>query len=315
MESGSKKLILEYRPWKGQRVASWMPIFSIAREAVYQLFRRKVFWLIYALGLLVFFLYFFGQYLFFWVADQQAEPVVRVGGFGRANPNDMLQFLRGILKMDGSAETFRNFFSFQARALVILLAFAGTTILGEDLIHGTLLFFQSKPRGLRNYLVGKFLAASLVVHLLTTLPALLLFFEICFLESWSRLWTQQRVFWGILGYGVLLNAGLVPLLFASAASVRKTVPMILLWAGLFLLIPSLCMILVEGLGLSPAWRMLDVWGCLECLGERCLGAPTSIPGQRPDLQIKPILAGLSLSLLSVFCLAITRSIYLRGENE
>lgn len=108
---------------------------------------------------------FFWPVSFFWVADQQPDGLVRVGGFGRANQNDMMQFLRSVLKMDGSPETFRNFINLQSRGIIVLLVLAGASLLGEDLNQGSLIFYQSKSGGMRNYISGKFLAASFLVHL------------------------------------------------------------------------------------------------------------------------------------------------------
>ena len=47
------------------RTRAW----PIARASLTMLFRRKLFWAIYALAVMVFLLFFFGQYLLFWALD------------------------------------------------------------------------------------------------------------------------------------------------------------------------------------------------------------------------------------------------------
>lgn len=302
---------LEYRPWRGSRNPRWVGSLAIARESIKLIFVRKVFWVVFSLGVLNFLLYFFGQYLFFWVADQQTNAMVRVGGFGRANQNDMMQFLRGVLKMDGSAETFRNFINLQSRGIIVLLVLAGASLLGEDLNQGSLIFYQSKSGGMKNYILGKFLAASLLVHLFTTIPSFFLFLEICFIDTWSYLFQNPRLFFGIIGYGLVINFGLVSLLFATVGIFRTTIGLIMCWAGIFFLIPSLCVIMIDRLKLNPAFRVLDYWYCVERLGEKCLGAsPSGIQGSQ-DIPLNPWLAALSLVTICALSFAFTFKIYFK----
>lgn len=306
---------LEYRPWRGVKNQAWMAALAIARESLKLIFVRKVFWVVFSLGLLNFLLYFFGQYLFFWVADQQPDGLVRVGGFGRANQNDMMQFLRSVLKMDGSPETFRNFINLQSRGIIVLLVLAGVSLLGEDLNQGSLIFYQSKSLGMRNYIFGKFLAASLLVHLFATIPALLLFLEICFVDTWGYLFNHPRILFGIIGYGVVINLGLVSLLFATVVFFRTTIGLIMCWAGVFFLLPSLCVIMIERLRLNSALRVLDFWYCVERLGEKCLGASPSISPGQVDISLNPWLAASSLVFVAGLSLVFTIRIYFKKSIE
>lgn len=304
---------LEYRPWHGSKNPWWFGALAVARESLQGLLKRKIFWLIYLAGLLAFLFYFFGQYIFFWLADLQSEEMVRVGGFGRANPNDMLQFLRNALKMDGSPDTFRNFFALESRALLILLILAGVSLLGEDLLQGSLSFFASRRKGLTNYLLGKFFAASVMVHLLLTLPALVLFLEICILDSWGYLWNNMRLLFGIFGYALLVNLGLVLPMFVSAALFRGTLNLILFWSGMFFLVPALVLVLVERLKFGISWRILDYWHCLERLGEKSLGAHSPIAPPGVDISINPWLSALAVSVVCITSLAILYRLYFHGS--
>src|SRR5947207_1478467 len=56
------------------RLRAW----PIARVSLGMIFRRKLFWAIYALALMVFLLFFFGQYLMSWATTQIGEGEVRV---------------------------------------------------------------------------------------------------------------------------------------------------------------------------------------------------------------------------------------------
>ena len=62
--------LLHYRPWRGRFHGSALSIWPIARVSLRMMFRRKLFWVLYALGMLFFFMFFFGQYLLAWTESQ-----------------------------------------------------------------------------------------------------------------------------------------------------------------------------------------------------------------------------------------------------
>ena len=55
--------LLHYRPWRGQFRAPGFCVWPVARVALGMLFRRKLFWVLYGLGLFIFLMFFFGQFL------------------------------------------------------------------------------------------------------------------------------------------------------------------------------------------------------------------------------------------------------------
>src|SRR5262249_15182797 len=128
--------LLHYRGWTGQFYGPHRTVFAIARIALSQVLRRKLFWVLYAFGLLFFFMFFFGQYLLAWTESQTDEQVVTVGVF-RTNPVEFVQLLRGALKLNGSGEMYRNFFRFQGSMVVIILAMAGSVLVGNDFQFGS----------------------------------------------------------------------------------------------------------------------------------------------------------------------------------
>jgi hypothetical protein len=163
-------------------LSPWQTAWPITRTALGMIFRRKLFWGLYGLSLLAFLLYFFGIYLMAWAQTQLGQGDVRVGGLGRANPQDLVNLFRTALKLDGSGETYRNFFSFQGYMVMIVLALTGSVLIGDDLRYGSLPFYLSKPLSSWHYLLGKGLAVAVFVNLITTLPALALFVEYGLLE-------------------------------------------------------------------------------------------------------------------------------------
>ena len=63
---GSPTALLRYRPWRGRFRAPAWGLWPIARVSLRLLFRRRLFWLLYAAGLLIFLMFFFGQFLLDW---------------------------------------------------------------------------------------------------------------------------------------------------------------------------------------------------------------------------------------------------------
>jgi hypothetical protein len=190
--------LLHYRRWRGRlREAadeagglSWprallgaVPAaWPIARTALVTLFRRRLFWGMYALAMLIFLLFFFGQYLMSWAQTQVGQQDVRVGALGRANPRDLVHIVRDLLKFNGSGETYVNFIWYEGYTVMIVLALAGSVLIGNDLRLGSLPFYLSKPISRWHYLLGKALAVGVFVNLLTTLPALVLYVQFGLLE-------------------------------------------------------------------------------------------------------------------------------------
>ena len=285
------------------RCAAW----PIARTSLGLLFHRKLFWVLYGLALMVFLLFFFGQYLMSWAQTQIGESDVRVGGLGRANPRALIELLRSVLKLDGSGETFRNFFWFEGYTVMIVLALAGSILIGNDLRFGSLPFYLSKPLSRWDYLLGKGLAVAVFINLITTLPAVVLFVQFGLLESWDYFLDEHHLLIGILGYGAVLTVTMTLVLLATATWLRRTVPLIMTWTTLFFFCRLLSRALVDGLHFDPRWRLLDLWNATYLLGNTCLQVdPARIPpAPQPAWQEAAlVLSGVSLSCLTYLILRI-----------
>jgi ABC-type transport system involved in multi-copper enzyme maturation permease subunit len=281
-------------------VVRW-PAWPIARVSLSMLFRRRLFWAMYALALMVFLLFFFGQYIMAWAASQIDEQSVRVGGLGRANPQWLIRFFRDFLKLNGSAATFRNFFWYEGYNVMVVLALAGSILVGNDLRFGSLTFYLAKPVSRWDYLLGKGLAIAVFVNLMTTLPAIGLFVQFGLLESWDYFYEQGHLLVGILGYGMVLTVSMTLILLATATWLRKTVPLIMTWTTLFFFCRQLANALVDGLQFDPRWRLLDLWNNTYLIGNACLGInPADI---RPLAQPDWIEAAVVLTVVCLLCLA------------
>jgi ABC-2 type transport system permease protein len=275
--------------------------WPIARVSLVMIFRRKLFWAVYALALMVFLLFFFGQYLMSWAATQLGEQDVRVGGFGRANPRVLVDLFSKVLMLNGSAQTFRTFFWFESYSVMTVLAMAGAILIGNDIRFGSLSFYLSKPISRWDYLLGKGLAVAVFINLLTTLPAVVLFVQYGLLESWDYFLDNGHLLVGVLGYGMVLTACLTALLLATATWVQRTVPLIMTWTTLFFFCPLLGKSLVDALHLHPRWRLIDLWYDCYLVGSRLLRVDSQ--GPQPVLQPRWEEAALVLGVVTLICLS------------
>ncbi len=289
--------LLYYRPWRGTFGRPVRSTWPVARVALAMIFRRKIFWTLYALSLLIFFMFFFGQYLLAWAMSQVGEETVRVG-FIQEQPARFIQLFRDVLKINGSAEMYGNFFWYQGYMVMVVLALAGSILVGNDFQFGSLPFYLSKPLGRWHYLMGKCLAVAVFINLMTTVPALVLFVQYGLLESWMYFWDGRRMALGILAYGAILTVCLSLLLVATSTWLRRTVPMIMAWATLFLFFRFLANMLVERLNYPSRWRLIDLWNDAYLVGGACLGLLHNDVRQPETYEALLVLVGVSLACLT-----------------
>ena len=290
--------LLRYRPWRGTFRPPVFASLALARSGLRQLARRKLFWALYALAALVFFFFFYGQYMVVWIKLQTAEQTVTFAGLP-VKAGEVAKFL-DILALDGSGKTYANFVWFQGYISMIVLALAGAVLVGNDFQHGSLPFYLSKPMGRRHYALGKALAAGGFVNLLTTVPALLLYIQAGLLYDWQTYYLDHlRELVGILGYGLLLTTSLSLLLVATAVGLRRTVPLVMVWAGLFVLARGLAAFLVDGRRLDPRWRLIDLWHDLYLCGRWLLAVPTDpkAPAEPPVALAAGVVAAVAAACL------------------
>ncbi|MBA4063557.1 MAG: hypothetical protein C0501_07545 [Isosphaera sp.] len=275
--------LLRYRPWRGEPRGPLAGAAAMARASVKLLLRRRLMWGLFALALLVFFFFFYAQYLVVWITNQLSTETVRFAGIP-VNVGNLTKFLDR-LNLNGTAHTFGNFVWFQGYVLVIVLALAGSVLVGNDFAHGTLPFYLSKPIGRWHYVLGKCLAVGAFVNLLVTLPAALLWVEAGLLFDWKTYYLDNLdLLLGVVGYGLVLTVTLSLLVVATAVLVRRTVPLVMLWMGLFVFGRLLANLLADGLKWDERWRLIDLWNDLYLCGLSCLGAEheTVRPAPQPE---------------------------------
>jgi ABC-type transport system involved in multi-copper enzyme maturation permease subunit len=296
--------LLHYRPWRGTLRSPRATIWPIARTALSMMVRRRLFWVLYGLGLLFFLLFFFGQYLFAFAEAQAPDPNSR----NSLNLRDVVDMIRNALKLDGSGESYRTFIDYQSRILMVILALAGSIIIGNDLRFGSLPYYLSKSLSRWHYLSGKALAVAAFVNLLTTIPALILFVQYGLVKrqiGWEYFENNWQLVFGILGYGAVLTASLSLFLLATAMWLRKTVPLIMVWSTLFFFCRVVCDTVVERLDFNKHWRLFDLWNDMFLVGSKCLSAPLANVANQPAWYMAAlVLGGVCLVCLTYLILRI-----------
>jgi ABC-type transport system involved in multi-copper enzyme maturation permease subunit len=278
--------LLHYRPWRGRFRDPLFSVWPVARVGLGIIFRRKLFWGLYALSLLFFAMFFFGQYLLAYAETENLPPII-------------LANARAGLHLDGSATMYSNFFRFQSSMVVIVLALAGSILVGNDFHYGSLPFYLSKPLGRWHYLGGKFLAAAVFINMMTTVPALLLFAQFGMITSWDYFVEESGLLLGILAYGAELTVAIGLLLLATATWLRRTIPLIMVWTAVFFFLRQVGFALVFVLDYSPRWRLIDLWNDTWLVGNALLGIPPERiwpgRGQPPVFEALLVLVGVSLA--------------------
>ncbi len=213
---------------------AWFSVWPVARTAMHLVFRRKLFWLLLAIALLSFVFTFGAIYLLATLKQELPQ---------------MARFITSMLKdLDGSGTTYLNFMKLQGTVMMILLAFAGSVLAGNDHARGGFMFYMSRRITLVHYALGKLLAIGLFVLLITTVPALVLFFEYGLLGDFIEYFSENfQIVFGILGYGILLSVAIGLLLLALVSWMPRPVPLVILWGGLFVFLPILSRILAVAL--------------------------------------------------------------------
>lgn len=245
-----------YRTWQGKPHSAWWSCLTLVRVGVWLIFRRWVFWLLIGLGLMNFVFNFAFVYL-------KATLTVQRG--------EMARFLDAY-KVTGTGDAYADFMHAQAAITALLLAFAGSTLIGSDYRQGGMVFYLSRSIGKAQYIIGKLLAVMAIVLLITMVPALVLYCEYGFLSSSLNYFTENwRIAVGIVGYGLILAFFQGILLFAIAAWVPRTVPLVMTWLGLFTLLTALAHALHE-IQDNRRWLLLALWENMLRLGRWCFGA-------------------------------------------
>ena len=135
--------------------------------------------------------------------------------------------------------------------------------------------------------------------IVTTVPALILYIEYGTLSnSLDYFLDNPRVLTGIVGYGAVLAIVQSLMIFAIAAWVPRTVPLVMTWLGLFVLLKGLAdaMRAIDG---NRYWLLLGFWDDMHRLGRWCFGSldESRIPQAGYCLSVLLALCVVSLALI------------------
>lgn len=272
-----------YRGWQGERKSPWVNVLAVVRIGWWMLIRRWVFWGLMALGLLNFLFNFAFIFL-------KATLTVQSPDFG-----EVLDAYR----VTGTGDAYAEFMHAQAAITSLLLAFAGSTLIGNNYRQGGMVFYLSRGIGKRHYIAGKLLLVSSVVLVITSLPAFILYVEYGVLSSSLDYFLNNgRIAFGILAYGCLLAVFQSLMILAIAAWIPRTVPLVMAWLGLFSLLTVLAHALRQ-IQDNRLWMLLGLWDNMLLLGRYSFGDWSD--GKLPSpLQAAGVLAG-----VAIVCLALT----------
>ena len=183
--------LLHYRSWTGAFHSPWWAVWPIARISLKMVLRRWMFWFLYGFGLLLFLMFFFGNFLLAWAQSRAELSAQQLGPMG--NPERMIGAIKRALGiLNGSQETFQYFYAYQGAIVVVTLSLVGSVLVGNDFTFKSLVFYLAKPIGRWQYILGKCLAVFFVVQLMTTVPALVLYGQHAF-DDWNYV-TGYRLF-------------------------------------------------------------------------------------------------------------------------
>lgn len=279
--------IAHYHGWNGKLRGPWWGSLSIVRVAMLQVFRRKSYWVVIGLGVLIFILYWSLIYIMtqFEMGARTQTDVFRIFGFSPVPTEDM-------------DNGYVIFMQRESIAVMILLAFSGSLLVGTDFRMGSLTFYLSRRIDRVQYIVGKLLAVSTVVAMMTVLPALVLYIEYGLFTSSTAYWRQNwKLPIAVLSYGAVLCAVLSIWLVTLAAYLQRMAPIAITWSSLFVMCGQLSTFLRESSD-NRDWDLLDPWRCMRLVGKLCFGT-----WQHPGEETRALWALLILATSCALALA------------
>jgi ABC-type transport system involved in multi-copper enzyme maturation permease subunit len=231
------------------------------RVGLLQVFRRKSYWIVLALGLLNFILVWSVIYGVTQFEITRRAQVRLLEAFGFSAGADA----------DSQDNGYFQFMQRQNIVVMILLAFSGSLLVGSDFRMNSLPFYLSRRIDRRHYIVGKLLTISSVVLLLTTLPALLLYLEFGLFTSSIEYWVDNwRVVVSILAYSLVLCTVLSILLVTFSAYLQRVAPIAITWSSLFVLLRTMSGYL-RAVTDNDYWSLIDPWRNVRYVGRLCFG--------------------------------------------
>ncbi|MFO1019903.1 MAG: hypothetical protein U0903_04310 [Planctomycetales bacterium] len=238
--------IANYHGWQGTLRYPLRGVASIARVALVQVLRRKTYWLLLALGL--------AQFIMFWSV---IYAVTQLDLPGDAQRRILREFGFSAQAENSNDNGYMNFMERQSIVVMILLAFSGSLLVGSDFRQRILPFYLSRRIAKRHYIAGKLLAVSSLILILTVLPALALFIEYgSFTSGWTYWLDNWRIPLAVLAYGTVLCLVNSIWLVSLSSYLQKAAPIAITWSSLLLMPGRLGEFLWKASN-NEYWRLLD----------------------------------------------------------
>jgi ABC-type transport system involved in multi-copper enzyme maturation permease subunit len=294
---------------------------AVARVALWQIFRRKLYWIVIALGLTHFLLIFA---LVFFVAQIEANaaatgiaekapaapaagPWTPPGQRPRSRAAAWILNLADFTPQPGNGRDngYVGFIFRQSYIVLILLAFSGSLVIGADFHQRGLTFYLSRGIDRRHYLLGKWLGLAGVISILTVLPALVLYVQYGLYSSNLDYWLEYWwIPFTILGYGLMVCLVLGLSVMALSVYLRRTVPISITCFSTFVLLDEIGSQLHRATRVEH-WRLLSLWRDVRYAARYCFD-PHFMPDDRA-------LGGWALLILAGVCLLCLAVLYRRVQ--
>jgi hypothetical protein len=247
-----------YHGWQGELRSPWWGCLALVRVGLLQIFRRKSYWLLLAVGLL----HFLTAWIMIYIATQFKESQF-------AQQAILSAFSFEATPTAGKENAYVEFMFRQNIIVMALLAFSGSTLVGADFRLRSLAFYLSRRIDRRHYILGKLLSIGTLCAILTVAPALLLFFEYGMFTENFDYWTNNwRIPLAVLGYGFIQCTVMSVWIAAISAYLQNVAPIAIVWASLFVLMAGFAALFVDE---DSAWRLLDPLECMRYAGRLCFG--------------------------------------------
>ena len=272
--------------------AAGMTWWPVARVGLKLVTKRIIFKVFLGLGLMNFL--FFSAMIYF-LAGLAAQ--LKGQRFGQGP----LEVARNFI-FTGTGESYRDFISSQNIVVMLLLAISGAVLVGNDFRFRSLTFYFSKPLERWQYFLGKLVATSLLVSMLTLLPCLALFIEYgLFGDTFDYFIESRRILFGILSYGLLVSVGMSILLLGVAALLQRTISIVMVWGLIFIFLPIVTEVVRNAANGSDYWELLNFWSLLQWCSNAFFGIEASLYSGEPWYPIGALLAWLGAALWAFWC--------------
>lgn len=259
---------VRYHGWDGKLRTPWIACAAIIRVALLQVFRRKSYWVVIALGMLNFLVFWSIIYAVTQFQIPREAQDRLLGAFGFSSE-----------PAAGQENGYIMFMQRQSIIVMILLAFSGSLLVGSDFRFNSLPFYLSRRIDRRHYIVGKILAVGVIVSLLTTVPALLLFFEYGMFTSSLDYWLDNwQIPVSVIAYGLVMSTVLSVLLVTLSAYLQKMAPIAITWSSLFVMLSTMSGQLSRRAA-DKDWHLLDPWRNIRYVGKLCFYAGKRMVGE------------------------------------